>query len=173
MTMMTRNINNHNRILFQSLLHIEPHLPNNIIFGYILSCNSCRLYSRMNDRFSNSKRRTIPSSYVKKNNTQSPQSKSNAYSYPNTSINTTPLNTIPPQLQPEILPTTSTIPHVANIPVHFPPASSSDILTKTSSAASVLSFPGIMIGRQMEMLNVLIGFEQANKYAIKVTYNII
>jgi Scramblase len=34
--------------------------------------------------------------------------------------------------------------------------------------ASVLNHPKIVAGRQMEMLNIFIGFEQANKYTLKL-----
>jgi hypothetical protein len=34
-------------------------------------------------------------------------------------------------------------------------------------SVSVLSQPLLVVGRQLEMLNVLIGFEQVNKYSIK------
>ncbi|KAI9350050.1 Scramblase-domain-containing protein [Zopfochytrium polystomum] len=58
-------------------------------------------------------------------------------------------------------------PSVATLPVHIAPERPTDVLRSTSGAASVLAHPGLMVGRQLEMMNVLIGFEQANKYAIK------
>lgn len=33
---------------------------------------------------------------------------------------------------------------------------------------SVLMHPSIIVGRQIEMLNIFLGFEQANKYALKL-----
>ncbi|KAJ3388147.1 hypothetical protein HDU84_000227 [Entophlyctis sp. JEL0112] len=56
-------------------------------------------------------------------------------------------------------------------PVVTLPRESSDDVIKLdhphiSSPASVLAHAGLMVGRQLEMMNVLIGYEQANKYAI-------
>ena len=45
--------------------------------------------------------------------------------------------------------------------------SSSSTLTPTMGAASVLMHNALLVGRQLEMLNVFLGYEQANKYSIK------
>ncbi|TPX66486.1 hypothetical protein SpCBS45565_g04470 [Spizellomyces sp. 'palustris'] len=54
------------------------------------------------------------------------------------------------------------------VPVHLPERDPEGaVLTKASGAYSVLAHPALMVTRQIEMMNVLIGYEQANKYAIK------
>ncbi|KAJ3112471.1 hypothetical protein HDU96_004518 [Phlyctochytrium bullatum] len=63
---------------------------------------------------------------------------------------------------------------IAAIPVRLPPEprrgspeEDERVLTTSMGAASVLMHPCLLVGRQLEMMNVLIGYEQANKYAIK------
>jgi len=56
-----------------------------------------------------------------------------------------------------------------NTPAPIYPAISNagDVLSLQSPAAGLLSQNSLIIGRQIEMMNVLIGYEQANKYEIK------
>ncbi|KAJ3394046.1 hypothetical protein HDU92_007269 [Lobulomyces angularis] len=42
-----------------------------------------------------------------------------------------------------------------------------DVLNKVSAAARILEYNALIIGRRMEMLNVFLGYEQANMYSIK------
>ncbi|KAJ3408209.1 hypothetical protein HDV05_005076, partial [Chytridiales sp. JEL 0842] len=63
--------------------------------------------------------------------------------------------------------TTTPVPQQPTVPVQLPKEQPDDIIKPSSGAASVLSHSALMIGRQLEMMNVLIGYEQANKYAIK------
>ena len=56
------------------------------------------------------------------------------------------------------------LPHLVGTTVRIP---STGLLSKASMAASVLMHPALVVTRQIEMLNVLVGYEQANKYAIK------
>ncbi|KAJ3206916.1 hypothetical protein HDU67_007867, partial [Dinochytrium kinnereticum] len=58
---------------------------------------------------------------------------------------------------------------MASVPVQLPADGEGlgGVLTTGMGAASVLMHPGLLVGRQIEMMNVLIGYEQANKYAIK------
>ncbi|KAI9203480.1 Scramblase-domain-containing protein [Polychytrium aggregatum] len=51
---------------------------------------------------------------------------------------------------------------IVDIPADSPDAT----LTTASSAYSVLAHSALMVGRQLEMMNILIGYEQANKYSI-------
>jgi len=51
--------------------------------------------------------------------------------------------------------------------VTIPEESEDDIITDTSPAASVLGQPALIIGRQMEMMNVFLGFEQASKFVMQ------
>ncbi|KAJ3281862.1 hypothetical protein HK104_011226, partial [Borealophlyctis nickersoniae] len=54
------------------------------------------------------------------------------------------------------------------VPVRLPERDAPDaVITPESGAYSVLAHPALMVTRQLEMLNVFIGYEQANKYAIK------
>ncbi|KAI5301145.1 hypothetical protein KEM56_001926, partial [Ascosphaera pollenicola] len=50
-------------------------------------------------------------------------------------------------------------------PVHIPEDPHA-ILKSTHPAASILANSGLVVQRQLEMMNVLIGFEQANRYII-------
>ncbi|KAI9006914.1 Scramblase-domain-containing protein [Hyaloraphidium curvatum] len=54
--------------------------------------------------------------------------------------------------------------------VSLPPAKADDVLTALSPAANVLNHGTFVIGRQLEAINLLIGFEQANKYAVRDVY---
>lgn len=42
----------------------------------------------------------------------------------------------------------------------------SDSVESTNTLSQLLKRPALIIGRQMEMLNLFLGFEQANRYAI-------
>ncbi|CAG8493636.1 2126_t:CDS:2 [Paraglomus occultum] len=46
------------------------------------------------------------------------------------------------------------------------PHNRADVLSSTSPAAMILANSALVVTRQLEMLNVFLGFEQANKYAI-------
>ena len=50
-------------------------------------------------------------------------------------------------------------------PVHIP-EDAEGVLQSNHPANSILSNPSIIVHRQLEMMNVLLGFEQANKYAV-------
>ena len=50
-------------------------------------------------------------------------------------------------------------------PVHIP-SSPSNVLKDTHPSASILANSGLVVQRQIEMLNVFMGFEQANRYVI-------
>ncbi|KAJ3038018.1 hypothetical protein HDV00_001062 [Rhizophlyctis rosea] len=72
---------------------------------------------------------------------------------------------------PPLDPSTSEVPtptiEIA-VPVYLPTHDAPDaVITSDSGAYSVLGHPALMVTRQLEMMNVLIGYEQANKYAIK------
>ncbi|KAI8924343.1 Scramblase-domain-containing protein [Entophlyctis helioformis] len=78
----------------------------------------------------------------------------------------TATNTVP------LMPSASTIvqsplPEVVSVPVRVRPSASADTLQDDDAARSVLAHPALVVMRQIEMLNVFIGYEQANKYAIK------
>jgi hypothetical protein len=45
----------------------------------------------------------------------------------------------------------------ATVPVRLPPRKPFDVLIRSSRASSVLLHPALSVGRQMEMLNVLMG----------------
>ncbi|KAJ3037323.1 hypothetical protein HK097_003549, partial [Rhizophlyctis rosea] len=68
-------------------------------------------------------------------------------------------------------PNTSTVPAPTletAVPVYLPTEDAPDaVVTPSSDAYGVLGHPALMVTRQLEMMNVLIGYEQANKYAIK------
>ncbi|KAI8341849.1 Scramblase-domain-containing protein [Chlamydoabsidia padenii] len=49
--------------------------------------------------------------------------------------------------------------------VHIPEASDA-IVTYSYSGAPVLSQPALVVGRELEMMNIFLGYEQANKYKI-------
>ncbi|KAJ9102476.1 hypothetical protein QFC21_002876 [Naganishia friedmannii] len=53
----------------------------------------------------------------------------------------------------------------SQIPVHIP-TDPNGVLRETDGAVSLLANSALVIVRQLEMLNVFMGFEQANKYAI-------
>lgn len=53
------------------------------------------------------------------------------------------------------------------LPVKVRPPLSREVLNSNSPGASILANSALMVGRQLEMLNVLLGYEQANKYSIK------
>jgi uncharacterized protein YxjI len=53
--------------------------------------------------------------------------------------------------------------------VALPETSESDIITENDPAASVLGQRSLVIGRQMEMMNLFLGFEQASKFVIQDT----
>jgi hypothetical protein len=53
------------------------------------------------------------------------------------------------------------------LPVKVRPPLSKEVLNSNSPGASILANSALMVGRQLEMLNVLLGYEQANKYSIK------
>ncbi|CAG8659887.1 877_t:CDS:2, partial [Paraglomus brasilianum] len=46
------------------------------------------------------------------------------------------------------------------------PHTRADVLSNTSPAAMILANSALVVTRQLEMLNIFLGFEQANKYAI-------
>ncbi|KAL8711444.1 MAG: hypothetical protein Q9220_004102 [cf. Caloplaca sp. 1 TL-2023] len=50
-------------------------------------------------------------------------------------------------------------------PVHVP-ENPNDVLNERHPAASLLANSGIVVQRQLELMNIMIGFEQANKYVI-------
>lgn len=54
--------------------------------------------------------------------------------------------------------------------VSLPPPKDEDILKPAAPAASILNHGTLVIGRQLEALNVFLGYEQANKYAIRDVY---
>ena len=71
------------------------------------------------------------------------------------------------------IPTPPTPPHpnpFQNVQVRYPIKTEPDLLGDYSGAASVLAQAALSVARQIEMMNVLIGFEQANKYAIRNFY---
>ncbi|KAJ9107954.1 hypothetical protein QFC19_002697 [Naganishia cerealis] len=53
----------------------------------------------------------------------------------------------------------------SQIPVHIP-TDPNGVLRETDGAVSLLANSALVIVRQLEMLNVFMGFEQANRYAI-------
>ncbi|RKO87011.1 Scramblase-domain-containing protein, partial [Blyttiomyces helicus] len=55
-------------------------------------------------------------------------------------------------------------PPPARLPAVDPPNAT---LPSTSLSRPVLAHPSLIVTRQLEMINVLLGYEQANKYAIK------
>ncbi|KAJ1337093.1 hypothetical protein BSLG_006853 [Batrachochytrium salamandrivorans] len=59
------------------------------------------------------------------------------------------------------------LPELINTPVVLPTPEASHILQESASISSVLAHPALVISRQLEMMSVLIGYEQANKYSIK------
>ncbi|KAJ3237722.1 hypothetical protein HDU81_009105 [Chytriomyces hyalinus] len=51
--------------------------------------------------------------------------------------------------------------------VFLPAETPEDVIKQTGDGpAYVIQHPGLMVGRQIEMMNVLVGYEQANKYAV-------
>lgn len=54
------------------------------------------------------------------------------------------------------------------IPAKFPVKAQTKSPTFSAGLESVLMNPQILVGRQMEMMNLFLGFEQANKYSIKL-----
>ncbi|KAI9103119.1 Scramblase-domain-containing protein [Phlyctochytrium arcticum] len=77
------------------------------------------------------------------------------------SSNPFPVNTTETAVQPTIEDTVA-----VNLPDRDAPDA---VLSKASGAYSVLAHPALVVTRQMEMMNVLLGYEQANKYAIKTS----
>nr|KAJ3419446.1 hypothetical protein HK105_006947 [Polyrhizophydium stewartii] len=74
-------------------------------------------------------------------------------------------NTVP--LQPSGVPI-QPLPDLVGIPVHVAEPRPDAVLGHDSAGPhGVLAHPALVITRQLEMMNVLIGYEQANKYAIK------
>ncbi|KAJ3314236.1 hypothetical protein HDU76_002462, partial [Blyttiomyces sp. JEL0837] len=157
------------RNLSRASLHSLYAISNHIL----ATSSSSRFYSRgpSSDRLSRrptSPPRRIPTPSTT-TETQQPEQQQPATYHQHQQ---TPLQHNQPQTWPAITQDPSSAllqPHVSSIPVVLPPESSSDIVKRSSGAASVLEHPGLMVGRQLEMMNVLIGFEQANKYAIKLS----
>ncbi|KAI8608287.1 Scramblase-domain-containing protein, partial [Chytriomyces sp. MP71] len=51
--------------------------------------------------------------------------------------------------------------------VQLPPETADDVIKQTGTGPQcVLQHAGFMVGRQLEMMNVLVGYEQANKYSV-------
>ncbi|KAJ3005509.1 hypothetical protein HKX48_000640, partial [Thoreauomyces humboldtii] len=72
-----------------------------------------------------------------------------------------PVNPAPASLVPA--PTIESL-----VPVRLPTRDRPDAtLTVASGAHSVLAHPALVVTRQVEMMNVLLGYEQGNKYAVK------
>ncbi|KAI8069976.1 Scramblase-domain-containing protein [Gongronella butleri] len=60
-------------------------------------------------------------------------------------------------------------PHFVSDPVHTPvvvPQLPGAIVTASSAGAPLLSQSALVVGRELEMMNVFLGYEQANKYKI-------
>ncbi|KAL0079441.1 Scramblase-domain-containing protein [Phycomyces blakesleeanus] len=53
----------------------------------------------------------------------------------------------------------------ANVPVHIP-SQPGEVLQPHSPGAAVLTKSALVVGRELEMMNVFLGYEQANKYKI-------
>lgn len=73
-----------------------------------------------------------------------------------------------PSLAPSIsdaLATTSPTENNLLAPVHIPEDPNA-VLEETHPATSILSNSGLVVQRQMEMMNLFLGFEQANRYVI-------
>jgi hypothetical protein len=47
-----------------------------------------------------------------------------------------------------------------------PPVAPGDLITLNDEAARILSEPSLVVVRQLEMMNVFLGFEQANRYRL-------
>lgn len=84
----------------------------------------------------------------------------------------TPSSRKPPQEEPEknltlsdALKDTKNEDNSLLSPVHIP-EDPDGILNEKHPAASILANSGIVVQRQLELMNVMIGFEQANKYII-------
>ncbi|KAI8084487.1 Scramblase-domain-containing protein [Halteromyces radiatus] len=81
-------------------------------------------------------------------------------------------------VQPEQATTTTTTassliqqpnPNFSSDPVHTPvyiPEAQDAIVTSSYAGAPVLSQPALVVGRELEMMNIFLGYEQANKYKI-------
>lgn len=55
---------------------------------------------------------------------------------------------------------------VSNTPVHVPQDDEHQVIKYDSQGAALLTQPAIVVGRELEMMNVFLGYEQANKYKI-------
>ncbi len=65
-------------------------------------------------------------------------------------------------------PTPADPPSAQNVDSNRPPAPgvNGSILTELSTAAPLLSNPLLVVSRKLEMLNLFLGYEQANRYAL-------
>ncbi|KAJ5576133.1 hypothetical protein N7535_003059 [Penicillium sp. DV-2018c] len=71
----------------------------------------------------------------------------------------------PPEPQPATQPNYDPSQNTLLSPVHIP-EDPNGVLKENHPATSILANSGIVIQRQLEMMNIMIGFEQANKYVI-------